>query len=237
MPGSAILTYHSLDDSGSVISIPPALFRLHMECLARARVPVVPLDRAQPAPGSIALTFDDGFRNFAEHALPVLQQYNFPATLFIVSEYCGKKNDWPEPPGARVPSLPLLSWEELQALPQSISIGAHTATHRNLGRAPEQECSRELLQGREQAEQRLGRPVRWLAYPYGASTPAVRRRAAEHFDLAVGTTLRFLSAESDRMDLPRIDAYYLRGRLRPDRLFSTSGSAYIALRRALRALR
>ena len=46
----------------------------------------------------LALTFDDGFANFAEHAVPVLQRLSFPATVFVVSGHCGRLNDWPGQP-------------------------------------------------------------------------------------------------------------------------------------------
>ena len=45
---SSILTYHSLDDSGSVISTPPSLFRRQMEYLAGRGIPVVTLAEALP---------------------------------------------------------------------------------------------------------------------------------------------------------------------------------------------
>src|SRR6202043_11676 len=92
---SAILTYHSLDDSGSVISVPPALFRRQMDFLAASGIPVVPLNEVMKRPGSVAITFDDGFRNFADHAVPVLERHRLPATVFVVSRYCGLTNDWP----------------------------------------------------------------------------------------------------------------------------------------------
>src|SRR5580700_4908300 len=110
MGRSAILTYHSLDDSGSVISTPPVVFRRQMEFLAQSGIPVVPLDQAVARPGSVALSFDDGFGNLADHALPVLEQYHLPATIFVVSRYCGKMNNWPSQPAGGVPQLPLLSW-------------------------------------------------------------------------------------------------------------------------------
>ena len=71
----AVLTYHSLDDSGSVISISPAQFRRHLEWLARSRVRVCTLEQLVQESSSstrstsdghaVALTFDDGFANFA----------------------------------------------------------------------------------------------------------------------------------------------------------------------------
>jgi len=233
---SVILTYHSLDDSESVISIPPALFRRQMEFLAASGIPVVPLDQALHRPGSIAITFDDGFCNLLDHAVPVLERLRLPATIFVVSEFCGRNNNWPSQLHG-VPDLPLLSWDNLSALPPLISLGAHTMTHPDLRRLSAEECERELRVCQGQIEQHLGRPVQCLAYPYGASSPQVRSLADRHFELAVGTSLRFLSTRSSRLDLPRIDAYYLRGWFSLERLFTESGSLYIGFRSLLRDVR
>jgi peptidoglycan/xylan/chitin deacetylase (PgdA/CDA1 family) len=233
---SVILTYHSLDDSESVISIPPSLFRQQMEFLAASGMPVVPLDQALHRPGSVAITFDDGFCNLLDHAVPVLERLRLPATIFVVSEFCGRNNNWPSQLHG-VPDLPLLSWDNLSALPPLISLGAHTMTHPDLRRLSAEECERELCECQGQIEQHLGRPVRCLAYPYGASSPQVRSLADRHFELAVGTSLRFLSTRSSRLDLPRIDAYYLRGWFSLERLFTESGSLYIGFRSLLRNVR
>ena len=233
---SVILTYHSLDDSESVVSIPPSLFRRQMEFLAASGIPVVPLDQALHRPGSIAITFDDGFCNLLDHAVPVLERLRLPATIFVVSEYCGRNNNWPSQLHG-VPDLPLLSWDKLSALPPLISLGAHTMTHPDLRRLSAEECERELCECQGQIEQHLGRPVRCLAYPYGASSPQVRSLADRHFELAVGTSLRFLSTRSSRLDLPRIDAYYLRGWFSLERLFTESGSLYIGFQSLLRDVR
>jgi len=233
---SVILTYHSLDDSESVVSIPPSLFRRQMEFLAASGIPVVPLDQALHRPGSIAITFDDGFCNLLDHAVPVLERLRLPATIFVVSEFCGRNNNWPSQLHG-VPDLPLLSWDNLSALPPLISLGAHTMTHPDLRRLSAEECERELCECQGQIEQHLGRPVRCLAYPYGASSPQVRSLADRHFELAVGTSLRFLSTRSSRLDLPRIDTYYLRGWFSLERLFTESGSLYIGFRSLLRNVR
>ncbi len=234
---SAILTYHSLDDSGSVISTPPQVFRRQIESLAASGIPLVPLDRVAASPGSIALTFDDGYRNLAEHAFPVLERFRVPATVFVVSRFCGLLNNWPSQPPGAVPELPLLSWNELASLPPGIDIGAHTATHPRLPALAAEECDREMAECRHEIENRLVRPVRWLAYPYGACSAGVRSAASRHFELAAGTSLRFVSPGANPMDLPRIDMFYFRGRHTVDRLFSPWMRAYIAIRNAAREAR
>ncbi len=234
---SAILTYHSLDDSGSVISISPAVFRQQMEFLAASEIAVVPLERVTKSPGAVAITFDDGFQNLAPHAIPVLESLGLPATIFVVGQYCGRRNNWPGQPRNGVPDLPLLSWEDLSMLPDVISLGAHTMTHPDLSRLSSGQCRREIHESKQLIEQRLGKPARSLAYPYGVSSRVVQAEAAKHFELAVGTSLQFLSTGSNRLDLPRIDAYYLRDWFPLQRLFTSSGSFYIHVRNSLRELR
>jgi hypothetical protein len=86
-------------------------------------------------------------------------------------------------------------------------------------------------------QQRLARPVRLLAYPYGASNEGIRQVAAKHFDLAVGTRLDFVVSHPNRWDLPRIDTYYLQGWFSLKRLFTGAGSLYVGLRRGIRDAR
>jgi peptidoglycan/xylan/chitin deacetylase (PgdA/CDA1 family) len=234
---SAILTYHSLDESGSVISTPPEVFRRHIESLAGSGIPLVSLDRVASCPGSVALTFDDGYRNLAEHAFPVLDRFRVPATVFVVSRYCGLMNRWPGQSPDAVPEMPLLSWDQLAAAPAGIEIGAHTATHPRLSALSAGECDREMRECREEIQQRLARPVRWLAYPYGSCSASVCSTAARYFELALGTSLRFVSPGVSPMDLPRIDMFYFRERPSLDRLFSPWMRRYIGIRNAVREAR
>jgi peptidoglycan/xylan/chitin deacetylase (PgdA/CDA1 family) len=234
---SAILTYHSLDNSGSVISTAPEVFRRQIESLAGSGIPLVPIDRVASCPGSIALTFDDGYTNLAEHAFPVLDQLHIPATIFVVSRYCGLLNKWPSQSPGAVPELPLLSWEQLAGAPSGVNIGAHTATHPRLPALSNEECDREMYECREEIEQKLARSVRWLAYPYGSCSASVCSSAARHFELAVGTSLRFVSPTASAMNLPRIDMFYFRHRPTLRHLFSPLMRVYVGVRNMAREAR
>jgi peptidoglycan/xylan/chitin deacetylase (PgdA/CDA1 family) len=107
-------------------------------------------------------------------------------------------------------------------------------THPHLTRLTEAECELELSAGKNDIEQHLGRHIRCLAYPYGSRSAKVVAAAGRHFDFAVSTSLRFLSPRSSPLDLPRIDAYYLRGRFSLERLFQPMGVLYMGFRNVLR---
>lgn len=229
LPRSAILMYHSLDESGSPVSIRPDVFRAQMDWLA-SNARVAPLAALRDTPGAVALTFDDGFRNFYEHALPVLAAHGFPATVFVVSGHCGGWNDWAQPRG--IPRLALMGWSELEeAAAAGVTLGAHTATHPRLSKLDEAALDREMAVSRAAIEDRTGRPADTFAYPYGDWSAPVRRAAERHFRLACGTRLALVSPESDMLELPRIDVYYLRNRRRFEALGRPYGAAYITARR------
>jgi peptidoglycan/xylan/chitin deacetylase (PgdA/CDA1 family) len=130
-----------------------------------------------------------------------------------------------------------MDWRDLASLPPRISIGAHTDTHPHLTALTEAECERELRDCQNQIEQHMGRRIRCLAYPYGSRSASVMAATGRYFDLAVGTSLRFLSSRSCALDLPRIDAYYLRGRFSLERLFQPLGALYVGFRSLLRNAR
>lgn len=234
---SLILTYHSLDGSGSVISITPEQFRSQLAHLASSRTPVVALERLPETPDAVALTFDDGFRNFREHALPALAEFGLPATVFIVSRYCGGRNDWPSQPRG-LPCLDLMSWSELEELARAgIGLGAHTATHPFLTRLDEAGIDQQMRTSREEIEQRTGCAVTTFAYPYGDWNEAVRRGASKHFRMACTTDMGFVPAGCDPLALPRVDMYYLRNAFWFERLQTALGAGYVRVRAELRRLR
>ena len=242
----AIVTYHSLDDSGSLLSTPPRVFVEQMRILHELGTRVIPLadiphvlSGAAPSDFLVAITFDDGFRSVYENGLPILQRYGFPATVFVVTDYCGQTNSWPSQP-RYVEPRPLLSWAEVKEMCEiGISFGSHTRTHPDLRRIARPDAEEELVTSKRAIEDAIGHPVEMLAYPYGTCDESVKDLAQKHFRLAVGTTLDFLKPESDLFALERLDMYYLRRPLTFRRLFSRELGAYIRLRlrRTLRDLR
>ncbi len=237
----AILTYHSLDDSGSVISVAPKVFATQMKSLAQAGIRVVKLDEVphllELGESAVAITFDDGFRNFRDHAAPVLALYNFPATVFLVTAHCGRDNGWPTQP-ADVALQPLLNWDEIKSLHTAgIQFGAHSQSHPFLTQLPPYAVVVEMIDSKRAVEAALGEPVESFAYPYGACSTPVRELARRHFRVACGVQLGYASGNSDRLELERLDMYYWRNQPDLSDLFSLRTRAYVGVRAKMRAVR
>jgi peptidoglycan/xylan/chitin deacetylase (PgdA/CDA1 family) len=242
---TSILTYHSLDESGSVTSVAPHHFREHMRSLARRGFAGISLselldgwdDIGPLPPRPVVLTFDDGFANVLEHAAPLLSELGFRATIFVVSGRCGQTNDWPnQAPG--IPRLPLLSWSELaQMTTAGFEVGAHSVTHRPLTEITQAEAEREIVESKTMIEAQLGQRVKTFAYPFGMFTRVHYEIVRTHFRGACSVEMGKARRETDRHKLPRLDVYYFR---RPAlfQLFETlPGRIYIQLRGIGRSVR
>lgn len=239
-----VLTYHSLDDSGSVISVSPSLFAEQMRVLHEAAISTLSLPAAAQAlrdgrvpAEAVVLTFDDGFENFYQHAYPVLRRYGFTATVFLVTDYCERDNSWPSQP-AHVARRPLLRWAQVREMSEAgVAFGAHSRTHPDLTRLSSRDAEAEMLASKRAIEEALQRPVESFAYPYGAYDEAVKRLTAAHFQLACSTKLDFATPGSDLLALERLDMYYLRHPRLFRRLLSGEVRTYIRLRRLARDVR
>jgi len=210
----AILTYHSIDESGSAISISEDVFRAQIAWLAKSDVRVVSLDALMRLPSdanAVALTFDDGFVSFGDVAAPLLADHGMPSTLFVVADAAGRTNRWPGRTDRGVPELPLLGWTELGRLrEQHVEIGAHTRSHVNLARLTNGRLHDEIVGGAERIRTETGYAPAVFAYPYGAVSDAAVGLVSSRFAWGCTTEMRSVSANEARALLPRIDMFYLR---------------------------
>ncbi len=122
-------------------------------------------------PRRFVITFDDGYVDSLTIAGPVLRQYGFTATVFIVSDLVGERNLWDEHTECLAP---LMSWEQIkQWLGMGFSVGSHTVTHPHLGQIPVAQARDELTHSRQRLEAELDIPVQTFCYPYGDWSDAV----------------------------------------------------------------
>ena len=238
-PFIPVLTYHSIDDSGSPVSIAPAEFRRQMKALAAAGWRTIAMDallrghrEGQWPARTFVLTFDDGYRNLVDEALPAARECSFGGTVFVSVDRVGGTMV-----GSGEPACPLLDWSGLRELAsEGWSIASHACSHRRLTSLGADDLERELAHSKQTIEDRVGAPVAALAYPYGSASPDVERAAGRHYQAVFGTTLWFVTASSRATNFERIDAYYLKGRA-VETLDGAFWRGYLALRRAGRAAR
>jgi len=151
-------------------------FAAQMALLERLGYRVLDLDTALGAlrgerslpERAVVLTFDDGYQNFVEHALPVLQRHGFPATVYAISAWLGRRAEWfAKDPGRPIPHL--MDGATLRALrAEGITIGSHTVNHVRLAEVDAATRRRELGDSKAALEDVLGEPVEHLCYPFGS---------------------------------------------------------------------
>ncbi|MFJ9863372.1 polysaccharide deacetylase family protein [Streptomyces sp. NPDC101165] len=120
----------------------------------------------------VGLTFDDGYADFLDNALPVLARWECTATLFVPPGRLGGDNAW-DPLGPRKPLLTAAGVRH--AALAGVEIGSHGLTHVDLTRADDTTLGAETAESRALLEKVTGTPVTGFCYPYGA----VDRRAVD----------------------------------------------------------
>lgn len=128
----------------------------------------------------VRLTFDDAFENLLKHALPVLQEFGFPATVFAVPGNLGRTPQWKISASHPEYRERLMTAEQLKQLPgMNVVVGSHTQTHPALSELSAEQIRWELTESKKSLEAIIGRPVADLALPHGAFNDDVIRIARE----------------------------------------------------------
>jgi peptidoglycan/xylan/chitin deacetylase (PgdA/CDA1 family) len=173
-PGTAVVLYYH-----SVPRHYQARFEEQMRMITSRATPIAlkNLDHLPADRHSVAITFDDALESFAENAVPVLQQLNIPATVFVVTDALGSRPAWGE--SYYDPEERVMSDEQLLNLPSLISVGSHTLTHPNLVALSEEVAAREITESRKKLESLLQRPITTFSFPHGESSTSTVRQCRE----------------------------------------------------------
>ncbi|MCP4400624.1 MAG: polysaccharide deacetylase family protein [bacterium] len=166
----AVLMYHSIHENAShFFTVSPERFRSQLQYLVDHGHQFVTLDTialwfshgTKLPERAVCVTFDDGYQDNLTTALPILEAFQCPAIVYVVTDFV--KN------GGRTTNIPICSQRELRELAAHslITIGGHTKTHPKLSKLSEREARAEIHEAKKQLEDWLRQTVRHFAYPYG----------------------------------------------------------------------
>ena len=209
-PGIRILFYHRVSADRDELAVHPRKFREQMDYLANAGYRVLDtvriaelLDSGETDGRTIGLNFDDGYLDVAEHALPILAEHGFRATVFVAPGVTDGRASfaWYR----RQPAL--LGWSEIAELDRggTLRFEAHSVTHPNLLATDDQRVASEIEDSKAELEARLGRPVEAFSYPAGLFGERERQ-------LVIGAGYRVAVSCEPGVNLPDTDRFALRRR-------------------------
>ncbi len=211
-----VLMYHSISDKSTAsfrpYTVSPRLFASHVAylvdsgftCLTVSELAELRGTGTPPPSRSVAITFDDAFRDVFTNAVTVLTAAGLRATMFVPTGFVGGSSRWLVAEGED--RRELLSWGELRQLQGlGIECGAHSHSHPQLDLLSRREVAREVALSKSLLEDQLQVAVTAFAYPFGYSSPAVRELVA-----SLGFTSGYRVADlvsrpdDDRFAVPRL---------------------------------
>ena len=182
--GVPVLMYHWVhEDLGNKLrlyGVTPSSFRSQIGWMRRLGYETLTLEqlRSHMSDGDdatgprIVLTFDDGYVDNVENALPVLEAAGMTATIFVVTDRAGGVNAWDLKHGDA--PRPLLPWDRMRALDGGVfRFEPHSRTHPFLPRLSAVAMREEIVGSKQRLEDELGREALAFSYPHGEFNDAI----------------------------------------------------------------
>ncbi len=209
---AVILQYHHVSDTlPAVTSISAHDFEQHLKYLKENNFVVVPLpylikELKQGNPlsaNTVAITFDDGYKNNYTAAAPILEKFGFPYTIFVNPKIIDENKSY------------VMNWQQLRELSKKgATIANHSAQHDYLHlRAPNESqaqwhdrIKQDLLHSELRIKQETGQSLRYLAYPYGEFNQELQDILVKLDFIGIGQHSGALGIHNDFTRLPRFPA-------------------------------
>jgi peptidoglycan/xylan/chitin deacetylase (PgdA/CDA1 family) len=212
----AILMYHQIVQPPArgtafrSLCVAPRAFRRQMTWMRRlgyrglSMRELMPYLRGERTGKVFGITFDDGYRNVYDHALPVLCELGFTATSYCVANQIDGGNLWDREKGIAFSPLmnvaEMLRWTQL-----GHEIGSHTLDHVPLGECSWEQALPQIVDSKTVLEGLLGVPVTAFCYPYGSCAPEHRQLVRQAgYESATLVRRGRASASDDPFGLPRV---------------------------------
>ena len=206
-PKAAILCYHSISNDQTIIDVTRRNFIEQLSYLMSI-YEIVPLDKiVDYAQGkielyrpSVAITFDDGYKDLYDNVLPTFRKFHIPAAVFTVAEQSNIQRDEIEN------QKPLLSFDQMKALLKNgWTIGSHTKTHANLTTLPRYKCEDEIIGSKLILEDALNCRVDYFAFPKGLyDDSSIKICEQAGYKAAFSAEPDAIKVNGDKFKLPRI---------------------------------
>ena len=114
----------------------------------------------------VVLTFDDSYESIIRYAAPLMTEFGYTGTLYVITDFVGKHNEWDVNLGWK--TFKHLSWPQIIELKKiGFEVGSHTVHHADLTRLPKCDVVKELTRSKKTLEDRLGDPVLSVSLPFG----------------------------------------------------------------------
>lgn len=164
--GVSVLMYHMIgDEQGNAAIMTEANLRIQMNYLRDHGYHPITMQelydyvtKGAPLPEKpVCITFDDGYLDSYTIVYPLMKEYGFPWTLFLITDDVGKPYN-------------RMTWDQLKEMANShaVTIASHTLSHPKLHNlATRAEKEKEIVEANKALKYQLGIDNVWLAYPYG----------------------------------------------------------------------
>ena len=206
---AVFLQYHHVSNkTPAITSIPPEMFKQHLDYLDKNKFNVAPIETITKAIQSgqsvpektIVITFDDAYKNIYENAFPMLKEKGWPFTIFVstqpVDRGFGK----------------FLTWEQIQEMTRSgATIANHTISHPHMPEKKPKESDqawlersrKEIIDTEGRIKEKTGQSIKMLAWPFGETAPELRKMIKDMGYIGFGQQSGAIGPLSDFTRLPR----------------------------------
>lgn len=163
-----ILTFHSISDNNQdFFAVSPSIFEAEMQRLTEKGYKGISLRQFYENAGQgkiVILTFDDGYKDFSDTVVPILNALDFSATVFILAGLIGSLACWRK---KELQSSVLLDWNDIHnAIDAGYEIGSHGLYHPNYFHLSTEGLKQEIAGSKRIIEENIKIPVVSFAYPY-----------------------------------------------------------------------
>lgn len=202
-----ILMYHSISDDNNSLSVSLTNFEKQMSFLHKSNFKSVNFNsiNKKEIKKKFIITFDDGYKNVFDNALPILLKFNFTATVFLVSDLIGQFNKW-DMNKENFFKYELMNLDEIKKwINNGMSIGCHTANHFNLKNLDEFNKKKEIIEPKFFFKDTLSYEVNSFSYPYGLYDDQSSKIVKENYKYAVTTNRsRYAPNKFNEHKIPRV---------------------------------